>query len=443
MLRIALLLVVFATLSALLPQPRPAAAAIEVRANAVANRFPDGLQFTLFTASDVNITDVRLRFRILPFGVNATIRPNCTQGSTVNCTANVGSSRESYMVPGAGIVYYWEITDASGARLVTEEQRTTYEDERFEWQTIEDGNLSVHYYFGDVASAQSVLRAARETIDRFSKLEGTTVDFPVKIWVYRTAAEMAPAVASRRGQGPDTSIQTLGEVAAADTALVSRDQTFLDVVRHEVAHIVTGRATRGHITEIPTWINEGLSTYSQKALLPSEEQALALAIQRNRVLPITSLNASARGSSNDVSVFYAQSGSIIAYLVNTYGDEKFAAFIKALANDTTDKAMQAVYGFDQTGLESLWRKAVGLPEIGATAAGTPGAAATPVPTLPPFGAGNQSRQTPQAGNQSTATDANDAGDETTSFLIISAGVLSIALLAVGGLYLQRRRNLTR
>jgi LPXTG-motif cell wall-anchored protein len=86
---------------------------------------------------------------------------------------------------------------------------------------------------------------------------------------------------------------------------------------------------------------------------------------------------------------------------------------------------------------------VGLPEIGATAAGTPGAAATPVPTLPPFGAGNQSRQTPQAGNQSTATDANDAGDETTSFLIISAGVLSIALLAVGGLYLQRRRNLTR
>ncbi|HEY7467565.1 MAG TPA: peptidase MA family metallohydrolase [Dehalococcoidia bacterium] len=439
MLRITMLLVAVATLSALLPQPRPAAAAIEVRANTVANRFPDGLQFTLFTASDANITDVRLRFRILPFGVNATIRPNCTTGSTVNCTANVGSSRESYMVPGAGIVYYWEITDASGARLVTEEQTTTYEDRRFEWQTIEDGNISVHYYFGDLASQQSVLKTARETLDRFSQLEGTTIDFPVKIWVYRTAAEMAPAVASRRGQGPDTSIQTLGEVGAADTALVSRDQTFLDIVRHELAHIVTGRATRNHITEIPIWINEGLSTYAQKALLPSEEQALALAIQRNRVLPITSLNASARGSANDVSIFYAQSGSIIAYLVNTHGDEKFAAFIAALANDTTDKAMQAVYGFDQTGLENLWRKAVGLPEIGAPgAAGTPAAGPTQVPTLTPFGAGNQSRQTPQAGGQSAANNGDD-GDETTSFLIISAAVLSIALLAVAGLYLQRRR----
>jgi len=442
MLRIAILLVAVATISALLPQPRPAAAAIEVRANTVANRFPDGLQFTLFTASDANITDVRLRFRILPFGVNASIKPNCTTGSTVNCTANVGSSRESYMVPGAGIVYYWEITDASGARLVTDEQTTTYEDQRFEWQSIEDGNLSVHYYFGDLASQQTVLKTARETIDRFSELENTTVDFPVKIWVYRTAAEMAPAVASRRGQGPDTSIQTLGEVGAADTALVSRDTTFMDVVRHELAHIVTGAAVRTHkyIVDIPTWINEGISVFAQTGLLPSEEQAFTLAIQRNRVLPITSLNASARGSSNDVSIFYAQSGSIIAYLVKTYGEAKFGEFIEAMAGDTTDKALQKVYGFDQTGLENLWRKGVGLPEVGATAAGTPAPQATQVPTLTPFGAGNQSKQTPQAGDQSATNNSKESGDETTSFLIISAAVLSIALLAVGGLYLQRRRG---
>jgi hypothetical protein len=189
------------------------------------------------------------------------------------------------------------------------------------------------------------------------------VDFPVKIWVYRTAAEMAPAVASRRGQGPDTSIQTLGEVGAADTALVSRDTTFMDVVRHELAHIVTGAAVRTHkyIVDIPTWINEGISVFAQTGLLPSEEQAFTLAIQRNRVLPITSLNASARGSSNDVSIFYAQSGSIIAYLVKTYGEAKFGEFIEAMAGDTTDKALQKVYGFDQTGLENLWRKVVGLP----------------------------------------------------------------------------------
>ncbi len=441
MLRIAIFLVLVTFGSAVLPGgARPAAAAIEVRSNTVANRFPDGLQFTLFTASDANITEVRLRFRILPGGVNAVVRPNCTTGSSVNCTANVGSTRDSYMVPGAGIVYYWEITDASGARLVTEEQSTTYEDVRFEWQSISDGNLSVHYYFGDLTSQQTVLRTAREAVDRFSDLLNTTVDFPVKIWVYRTAAEMAPAVASRRGQGPDTSIQTLGEVGAVDTALVSRDTTFLDIVRHELAHIVTNHATEHHISEIPTWINEGLSTYAQRQLLASEEQALGLAIQRNRVLPITSLNASARGSAGDVSIFYAESGSLIAYLIGTFGDDKFGEFIAALADDTTDKAMQAVYGFDQLGLENRWRKAVGLPEVGAAPAGSPTAtSAQGVPTLVPFG--QAGRQTPQAGNnQGDSSSAQSDGDSTTSFLIVSGAVLSVALLAVGGFYLQRRRG---
>jgi hypothetical protein len=445
MLRVALLLVLVFLSSAVVPSPRPAAAAIEVRTNVVANRFPDGLQFTLFAASDAQISEVRLRFRILPGGVNAVVRPNCTQGTAVNCTATVGSTRESYMVPGAGIEYYWEISDSSGARLVTEVQRTTYEDDRFEWQSIDDGRgLSVHYYFGDVPSQETVLRTARETIDRYSDLLNTTIDFPVRVWVYRTAAEMAPAVASRRGQGPDTSIQTLGEVGAADTALVSRDTTFLDVVRHEVAHIVTNHATKGHITEIPTWINEGLSTFAQRQLLASEEQALGLAIQRNRVLPITSLNASARGSASDVSIFYAQSGSIIAYLVNTFGDDKFGEFIAALANDTPDKAMQAVYGFDLLGLENNWRKAVGLPEVGAAPSqGTPAASGTQgVPTLTPFG--QAGRQTPQAGGNDQNDSRNTGGesDSTTTFLIISAAVLAVALLAVGGFYIQRRKSMS-
>jgi hypothetical protein len=431
-------LILAGLLSAVLPGARDASAEIEIRTNVVANRFPDGLQFTLFAASDANITEVRLRYRILPGGVNAIARPNCTAGSAVNCTVTVGSTRDSYMVPGAGVVYYWEVTDANGQRLTTDQQQTTYDDDRFEWQSINDGNLSVHYYFGDVASQETVLRTARETINRFQELLNPTVDFPVKVWVYRTAAELAPAVASRRGQGPDTSIQTLGEVGAADTALVSRDSAFLDIVRHELAHIVTNHATSGHITEIPTWINEGLSTFSQRQLLESEAQALALAIQRNRVLPITSLNASARGSTGDVSIFYAQSGSIVAYLVNTYGDEKFGEFIAALANDTTDRAMTAVYGFDQFGLENLWRKAVGLPEVGASPAATPSASGTQgVPTLVPLG--QAGRQTPQAGgNQGDSRTAGDGGDSTTSFLIISAAVLSLALLVVGGFYLQRR-----
>jgi hypothetical protein len=418
--------------------PSTASAEIEVRSATARNNFPDGLQFTIFMASNADIRDVRLRYRILPDGVNAVARPNCTSGSVVNCNVTVGSTRDSYMVPGAQVVYYWEISDEAGGSLITEPQTISYDDTRFEWLTLTEGNVTVYYYFGDEESHRAVLIATQETIDRFSRLLRTTIDFPIKVWVYRNAAELAPAVASRRNLGPNTSIRTLGEVSTSDTALVSRDSTFLDVVRHEVTHIVTNHATRNHIASIPTWINEGLSTYSQRNLLPSEEQALNLAIQRNRVLPITSLNASARGSSSDVSIFYAQSGSIIRFMVERYGDEKFGEFIQALANDTTDRAMQAVYGFDQLGLENEWRRAVGLPEVGV--GGVPSGGTAPTQPAGQSGATAPDPTGAPIGEQGGAPNREDDSDSTVTIIIVVISVLAIAVLALGGFYLQTLRR---
>jgi len=441
MFRLSLLLVsLLATLFAASASPANAEG-IEVRSQSATNRFPDGIQFRIFLASDANITNVRFHFRILPDGVNATARTQCTTGTVVDCSATVGSTRANYMVPGAQLVYSWEVEDANGAKLVTPEATATYQDDRFNWESISEGNITVYYYFGDVESQRSVLRVARETIDRISDLLNTQVNFPIKIWVYRSAAEMTPAVASRRGQGPGTSVQTLGEVAASDTALVSRDTDFLNIVRHELAHIVTGAATRNHIAGIPTWVNEGISTFAQNRLLPDEEQALSLAIQRNRVLPITSLDASARGSPGAVSLFYGQSGALVAFLVNTHGPDKFGDFVAALANDTTDGALMKVYGFDQLGLENAWRKSLGLPEVSVSQGGASGS--QPPPTLVPFGAGQQGQPTPPAGGRGGGQQSGAEGEDDSSgpdLVPVVAGVLALAALTAGAVYLQRRRR---
>ena len=47
---------------------RPASADIEVVTDTATNIFPDGIQFQLFFRSDQPVTDVRLRFQILPDG---------------------------------------------------------------------------------------------------------------------------------------------------------------------------------------------------------------------------------------------------------------------------------------------------------------------------------------------------------------------------------------
>ena len=422
-----------------LPYAAPAASAeIEIRSQAAQNQFPDGIRFSLFMASDTEITQVRLRYRILPGGVSASVNPSCSGGTS--CNVIVGSTRDSYMVPGAQVVYSWLITDSSGESVTTEEQMLTYEDTRFEWLELTEGLVTVHYYFGDEESQRTVLRVAQETIARFETLERTTLDFPVKVWVYRTAAEMAPAVASRRAAGPNNSVRTLGEVGAADTALVSRDTDFLNIVRHELAHVVTNHATDHHLADLPTWINEGLSSFAQNDMLPSEAEAFELALRRNAVLPITSLGAAARGSAGDVSIFYAQSGSIITFMVEVLGEDRFGDFLDALATDTVDGALMEVYGFDSLGLENEWRKAIGLPEVATGGSSTSGS--EPVPTLVPFGAGGQSsapQETPDADEPETVatTDEDDGGSS--SALPIVLAVLALFVLVAGGVYIRQTR----
>ena len=438
-LRIGILVAVALVVAGGLPSgAQKAAAEIEIRSQAAQNQFPDGIRFSLFMASDAEITDVRLHYRILPGGVNASVQPSCTGGTS--CNVLVGSTRTSYMVPGAEVVYSWELSDSSGAEVRTEEQRIVYEDTRFEWLELTEGNVTVFYYFGDEESQRTVLRVAQETIDRFSLLERTTVDFPVKVWVYRTAAEMAPAVASRRESGPNNSVRTLGEVGADDTALVSRDTDFLNIVRHELTHVVTNHATDHHLADLPTWINEGLSSYAQNDLLPSEAEAFDLAIRRNAVLPITSLGAAARGSASDVSIFYAQSGSIITFMIEVLGEERFGDFLDALATDTVDGALMEVYGFDTLGLENEWRKAVGLPEVEGGSGG--GSGSEPVPTLVPFGSGQSSspQETPDAAEPEPATTSDDDDGSSSSTLPIVLGVLVLFVLAAGGVYIRQTRS---
>ncbi len=436
---LALILVAFSVVS----HDLVAADGVEIRNQSTSNRFPDGILFTVFAASDAQITSVRLRYKVLPDRPSASVRAQCTSGLVVNCQASVGNTNLSNLVPGGKVVYHWELEDEDGNTLSTEEMTATYDDDRFDWESISGGNLTVYFYFGSEDTHRTVLRIARETVDSLSALLDTSVDFEIKIWVYTTADDLQPAVAARRGRGPDSSVRTLGEVGASDTALVSRDVDFLNIVRHELAHIVTGQATQNHIA-FPGWINEGISTYAQRELLPDEEAALAIAIRRDAVLPITSLTGSAQGAAGTVSLFYGQSGAIVGFMIEEFGEQRFAEFVAALRLNNLDGALAEVYGFDGLGLENAWRLSVGLPEVIVSGDGNQ-TSDEPIPTLVPLGSG---QGPPEVGvtpaNTEPTPDAVTAepekGDTGSSSLPLVVAVVVVVLgSGATGFFIIRRR----
>jgi hypothetical protein len=358
--------------------PARAQEGIDVISDVPRNDFPTGVTFTLSFNAPSPPDEVRLRYELAPDGTGATAIATCQGTAPINCTYTVTSGRGIFVIPGAEITYNWEITGADGNRTSTPEQLYVHSDTRFSWQELSQDNVTVHFHSGLEDDAPAVLQAAVEALQQVGQLEQTTVTFPVKVFLYATAAEMQPAIVPGGGRG----VTVLGEVVYSDTAMVSADTATLDITRHEVAHIVTREATKGPF-DVPGWLNEGISVFSQDRPLPGHQSALEAAINTDRVLTMPELNSSSTGgSAGTVGVYYGQAGSIVSYLVQTYGGEKFATLLRTFKEGSRiDNAFETAYGFDQAGLENEWRASVGLPARApqATATAEPEARADATP----------------------------------------------------------------
>ena len=330
---------------------------IELRESNARSDFPNGFVFNMTVEAAAGLDEVRLVYEIAPDGVRATAVPACTEGQIASCRFELGANGRTLLIPGAEVTYFWRITSA-GVTTDTEPQLVAYEDTRFDWQTVTEGNLTVWYYSGDEDEARAVLAAGLDTLDRIGALLRTTVDFPVKILYYDTARDMQAAIISNNAEG----VITRGEVVYSDTAMVSADSAAGDITRHEVTHIVVRQAIDGPFG-LPDWLNEGTAVYSQIQPLGGQQSALDLAIQNNQVLSVRSLSSASSGAiASRVSLFYGQSFALVDFLIETYGEQKFADLFAAFREgDTTAGALEQVYGFDQDGLENEWRASVGLP----------------------------------------------------------------------------------
>jgi hypothetical protein len=175
--------------------------------------------------------------------------------------------------------------------------------------------------------------------------------------------------------------------------------------------------------DIPAWLQEGTAVYAQGDPLSGQGGALERAIEQDEVFTLRQISsASAGGLGNRVELFYGQSYSVVAFLIEEYGPQKFAQLFQAF-NDgaTTGEALEQVYGLNQDGLDNAWRASVGLPprEFEVTPAGE------------------------QNGSLDSNTGDTQSGEDggASIGLLIGIGALTVLLagsLVAAGVYIARR-----
>lgn len=426
-----LLLLAFLLLAALSVGVARAQGQIEVTAQEVVNNFPEEAVFRLSAHSEAGIEAVTLHYEIKPDGVAAYDEPGFTPGDRVQVDFRLKGNDppRSYLAPGAEIEYYWEIEDGAGRKLTTEPATFFYDDLRFSWNSLSQGNVTVRWYSGDRSDGETSLQVARSTIDDMSALLGADIDYPVRVWTYDSYQDMLPALV-RRSEAHEEAVIIAGQRVSSDTVLLLADSGG-DILRHELTHIVTHVAGEGPYGSLPTWLDEGTAMYAQSEPGSAFTSALENGIRRDSLFSVRSMTAPT-GDPNRVGLFYGQAWSLVQYLVETYGAEKFAELFAIFKEGSTpDKALVAVYGFDQDGLEDEWRASQGL---------SPRERASPTPTATPEGT-----QTPSATPVGpTGGDGSDDSDELGQGTILGLTAAALALAGVillsFGLLMRRLRR---
>lgn len=125
------------------------------------------------------------------------------------------------------------------------------------------------------------------------------------------------------------------------------DNLLSEVLPHELTHLLFKEITAGLRTDasIPLWLNEGMATYEETGR--RYEGYVNAARARGGLIPIAELvNYTNYPSAQDKrALFYAQSVSLVGFLLKNHGGSKFLAFSKKLVRGgkNIDEALFSAY----------------------------------------------------------------------------------------------------
>ena len=397
-----LVMVVVAVLVSLSPSAALGQAdEIRVVSQSVVSDFPNNITFKLTATSPDPIEEIRVFLKPMGSDVSTYNYLDIELGTLVSgeyvMTTGTGATHRP---PGTIILYSFEIRDAGGRVLRTEDEEFLYMDNSLEWKRIEDdkGLMTVYYYGAFVENrARTVLEASQKTLENMVSVLGVEPQEPIRIVSYSNYRDMTRALPFR-SQAIREGLQTQGQAWPAERVLLvlSSDPAVTGIASHEFTHILVAEAAGQASSAVPAWLNEGLAEYGNIDQTPFYDRALAYAIFTRRLKPLWYLDTLS-GTPDDITILYGQGKSVVRYLIDVYGKEKIAELMRTLRDTLSiDAALERVYGFDQHGLDSQWRQAFGLepllpPEDLGVAATCPSVRSQPRPNARPRGGRHPSR----------------------------------------------------
>jgi len=441
-----------------LAMPVQAQSGLDVTDDRATLSFPNSVTFSANISASDRITVVILEYGVEQLTCGEVVGkafPEFTPGTDVSVQWTWDMRQSGSEPPGAIIWWQWRVTLQGGGEMVGERQTVTWLDDIHDWQVIGGGDINLHWYRGDQDFGDELHTAAVDALERLAEEVGIHPNQPIDLYIYANSQDMQDAILYEPSW--------TGGVAYAENSIVIIGISQNDMEwgkrteAHELTHVLVGHLTFSCLGFLPNWLSEGLAMYGEGGLESIDQARLEDAISYDTLMSVRSLSGGFSEEYERASLAYAESYSIVNFLLEEFGQEKMSQLLAALRTGATgDAALQTIYGFDVDGLEDAWRESIGAAPRIQTANPTPVPTPTIVPTYIPVSglevaatpmpmptAQLTGNPTPIPGPQEPTT--TSSGTNWLETLLIGVVCCGLAVFALAGLAIlifrnRRRRN---
>jgi hypothetical protein len=259
--------------------------------------------------------------------------------------------------PFGKVSWTYRFTLPDGSTMTSEVYSTHYDDNRFDWQTLESDMLRVHWYGSSAEFGQALLETAQAGLESVSRLIPVRHDQPVEFYVYRSLGDLrGTLVPGSQEWIAGHADPSLGIIMVAIEPGPAQDTTMQQRIPHELMHILLYRALGDGYAILPTWLREGTAGLAEMISNTSYDSALQSAISRSDWIPMNSLCGSFPDGTDRAFLAYAESRSFVSYIYATYGSSGLFRLASVYANGVScEDGPELAFGVPLTSLEKSWQ----------------------------------------------------------------------------------------
>jgi len=325
-------------------------------------QFPSTITFSLEAEAASDIADIDLVYRkngesLIP--VSSRVDVDFIPGQLVTASWTWDMLETGGLPPGTEIDYWWLIEDAAGHELQTSPATIAFDDLSHDWRSLASDQVSIFWYEGDLSFIQELIDAADEALERLAVEIGVALEQPVKIYIYASSGDLRNALIYPQEWTGGIAFSGYGIVIIG----ISPDNLTWGkrAIAHEMGHLVVHQALSGFYGHLPVWLDEGLAMDAEGDLRSDLQTLLNEAIAHDTLFSVRSISSSFPTDPDEARLCYAESYSLVQFLIDTYGSGKMLNLLAVFnEGNTYDDAMLEVYGFNVDGLNAAWRGSLSL-----------------------------------------------------------------------------------